>query len=78
VSAFKHLCAQIEQHSRIASELPDHSNQDGASYREIARELGISHGRVRQIEKEAMDKIRLGLLARGIRRRDIFPEDMIQ
>jgi DNA-directed RNA polymerase sigma subunit (sigma70/sigma32) len=60
-----------------ASDLPDHSNKDGALYREIAQELGISRCRVEQIEKEAMNKVRLGLLARGIRRRDLFPEDNI-
>ena len=36
------------------------------SHREIARRLGISHGRVQQIEARALEKLRRAMIARGL------------
>lgn len=38
--------------------------QPAMSYSEIARELGLSVERVRQIERKAMDKLRVQIIAR--------------
>jgi DNA-directed RNA polymerase sigma subunit (sigma70/sigma32) len=40
--------------------------------REIAGELGVTVERVRQIEKEAMLKLKIGLLAKGFTEEDII------
>jgi DNA-directed RNA polymerase sigma subunit (sigma70/sigma32) len=45
------------------------------THQEIADELGISRSAVQAIEQRALDKFRLGLMARGIRREDLFPLD---
>jgi DNA-directed RNA polymerase specialized sigma24 family protein len=47
------------------------SQHDGLSQTEIAKRLGISHTRVQQIERRALEKLRRALERRGIEREDL-------
>ncbi len=43
------------------------------THRQIARELGITHQRVQQIEREALRKCRTWCVAHGYRLEDLLP-----
>lgn len=45
---------------------------DPMTYREIGKILGISYERVRQIENEALQKIKIRLEAKGYKKEDFL------
>lgn len=50
-------------------------NQYNYTLEEVASELGVCRERVRQIEKQALEKVRAGFAARGITRSELDDYD---
>ena len=48
--------------------------EGGMTMEEVAKELGLSRVRVHQIEKQALEKVRIKLQIRNINPRDFYSE----